>query len=116
MMECRQVCKSWLDVVDQNRLLWNSFHIPKDGKDFKLGMLELFTSRSATGLVSFSVGKMIGEPKIKEGMGKSAKATARRNASEFVSRVGQVLLKSSSTLVSYSCPQHELGTRVLESL
>ena len=56
MMNCREVCKSWLDVVDGNRSLWDYFYDTSlTDIDTTASMLNLFSIKSKDSLKAFSV-------------------------------------------------------------
>lgn len=53
MMDCRQVSRSWLDVVDGNRSLWNYFQVKNKDPIHLLSMLKLFAQRSGDTIKAF---------------------------------------------------------------
>lgn len=55
MMNCREVCKSWLDVVEGNRFLFNYFLVLDENRCYTLNMLNFFSAKSNYSLKAFQL-------------------------------------------------------------
>lgn len=55
LMQSREICKKWKDVVNGNRSLWTHFYLGEDSKVFSQTKFDLFAEKSGNRLVGVEI-------------------------------------------------------------